>query len=183
TREGGHPPTGPGHPGRDASGHGRRGGVSAAAGREERADHDADRPRRDRRPGAGPRQRRGRLRSQAVRLPGAAGSGARPGQKTAPAPQAQGLRRRRARPRRREARRCGRLVSLTGTEFELLCHFVRNPRRVLSRDQILDAVWGYDFGATSNVVDVYVGYVRAKLGEPRLIHTVRGIGYVLTVEE
>jgi len=83
----------------------------------------------------------------------------------------------------REVRRAGRLVQLTGTEFELLCHFVRNPRRVLSRDQILDAVWGYDFGATSNVVDVYVGYVRAKLGEPRLIHTVRGFGYVLRLEE
>ena len=82
----------------------------------------------------------------------------------------------------REVRRSDSLVRLTGTEFELLCHFVRNPRRVLSRDQILDAVWGYDFGATSNVVDVYVGYVRAKLGEPRLIHTVRGIGYVLRVE-
>ena len=82
----------------------------------------------------------------------------------------------------REVRRSGRLVRLTGTEFELLCHFMRNPRRVLSRDQTLDAVWGYDFGATSNVVDVYVGYVRAKLGEPRLIHTVRGIGYVLRVE-
>ncbi len=82
----------------------------------------------------------------------------------------------------REVRRSGSLVRLTGTEFELLCHFVRNPRRVLSRDQILDAVWGYDFGATSNVVDVYVGYVRAKLGEPRLIHTVRGIGYVLRHE-
>jgi len=79
----------------------------------------------------------------------------------------------------REVRRSDSLVQLTGTEFELLCHFVRNPRRVLSRDQILDAVWGYDFGATSNVVDVYVGYVRAKLGEPRLIHTVRGFGYVL----
>ncbi|HKA48310.1 MAG TPA: response regulator transcription factor [Candidatus Dormibacteraeota bacterium] len=83
----------------------------------------------------------------------------------------------------REVRRAGRLVQLTGTEFELLCHFVRNPRRVLSRDQILDAVWGYDFGATSNVVDVYVGYVRAKLGEPRLIHTVRGFGYVFRLEE
>ena len=79
----------------------------------------------------------------------------------------------------REVRRSDSLVRLTGTEFELLCHFVRNPRRVLSRDQLLDAVWGYDFGATSNVVDVYVGYVRAKLGEPRLIHTVRGYGYVL----
>jgi len=83
----------------------------------------------------------------------------------------------------REARRADRLLRLTGTEFELLCHFVRNPRRVLTRDQILDAVWGYDFGATSNVVDVYVGYVRAKLGEPRLIHTMRGIGYVLKLQE
>jgi len=79
----------------------------------------------------------------------------------------------------REVRRGDRPVPLTGTEFEVLCHFIRNPRRVLSRDQILDAVWGYDFGATSNVVDVYVGYVRAKLGEPRLIQTVRGYGYVL----
>jgi len=79
----------------------------------------------------------------------------------------------------REVRRGDHLVGLTGTEFEVLCHFVRNPRRVLTRDQILDAVWGYDFGATSNVVDVYVGYVRAKLGEPRLIQTVRGYGYVL----
>ena len=79
----------------------------------------------------------------------------------------------------REVRRGDHLVALTGTEFEVLCHFVRNPRRVLTRDQILDAVWGYDFGATSNVVDVYVGYVRAKLGEPRLIQTVRGYGYVL----
>ena len=83
----------------------------------------------------------------------------------------------------REVRRAGRLVQLTGTEFELLCHFVRNPRRVLSRDQILDAVWGYAFGATSNVVDVYVGYLRAKLGEPRLIHTMRGFGYVLRLQE
>src|SRR5215472_15983628 len=79
----------------------------------------------------------------------------------------------------REVRRRGLEVPLTTTEFELLCHFLRNPRQVLSRDQILDAVWGYDFGAASNVVDVYVGYLRAKLGEPRLIHTMRGFGYVL----
>jgi two-component system response regulator MprA len=79
----------------------------------------------------------------------------------------------------REARRAGRELDLTTTEFELLCHFVRNPRQVLTRGQILDAVWGHDLGATSNVVDVYVGYVRAKLGEPRLIHTVRGVGYVI----
>jgi two-component system, OmpR family, response regulator MprA len=79
----------------------------------------------------------------------------------------------------REARRAGRELELTATEFELLCLFMRNPRQVLSRSQILDVVWGHDLGATSNVVDVYVGYVRAKLGEPRLIHTVRGVGYVL----
>jgi two-component system response regulator MprA len=78
--------------------------------------------------------------------------------------------------------RGSRPVELTAKEFELLHHLMRNPRHVLSREQILDAVWGYDFGATSNVVDVYVGYLRTKLeagGEPRLIQTVRGFGYVL----
>jgi two-component system, OmpR family, response regulator MprA len=79
----------------------------------------------------------------------------------------------------REVRRGDGPLSMTTTEFELLCLFLRNPRRVLNRDQILDADWGCDFGAVSNVVDVYVGYLRAKLGEPRLIHTVRGFGYVL----
>jgi two-component system response regulator MprA len=79
----------------------------------------------------------------------------------------------------REVHRDGRPITLTTREFELLCLFLRNPRHVLTRDQVLDAVWGYDFGATSNVVDVYVGYLRAKLGPPRLIQTVRGIGYVL----
>jgi two-component system response regulator MprA len=82
----------------------------------------------------------------------------------------------------REVRRGARGITLTALEFELLHYFLRNPRQVLSRGQILDAVWGYDFGAASNVVDVYVGYLRQKLeegGEPRLIHTVRGAGYVL----
>ncbi|HYW27775.1 MAG TPA: response regulator transcription factor [Terriglobales bacterium] len=79
----------------------------------------------------------------------------------------------------REARRDGREVVLTTTEFDLLCHFLRNPRQVLSRDQLLEAVWGGDFDAVSNVVDVYVGYLRSKLGEPRLIQTVRGVGYLL----
>jgi two-component system response regulator MprA len=79
----------------------------------------------------------------------------------------------------REVHRAGREAVLTTTEFELLCHFLRNPRQVLSRDQLLDAVWGFDAGGTSNVVDVYVGYLRAKLGEPRLIQTIRGAGYVL----
>ncbi len=79
----------------------------------------------------------------------------------------------------REVRRSGRPVELTATEFELLSHFLRHPRQVLTRDQLLDAVWGHDAGSGSNVVDVYVGYLRAKLGEPRLVQTVRGIGYVL----
>jgi two-component system, OmpR family, response regulator MprA len=79
----------------------------------------------------------------------------------------------------REVRRARREVFLTTTEFDLLCHFLRNPRQVLSRDQLLEAAWGGDFDAVSNVVDVYVGYLRAKLGEPRLIQTVRGVGYIL----
>jgi two-component system response regulator MprA len=82
----------------------------------------------------------------------------------------------------REVWRGERRIELTAKEFDLLAQFLRNPRHVLSRDQILDAVWGFDFGATSNVVDVYVGYLRQKLeaaGEERLIHTVRAVGYVL----
>ena len=82
----------------------------------------------------------------------------------------------------RSVRRGGRDLDLTATEFELLHHLLRNPRQVLSRDQLLDAVWGFDFGATSNLVDVYVGYLRQKLeagGEPRLLQTVRGAGYAL----
>jgi two-component system response regulator MprA len=85
-------------------------------------------------------------------------------------------------PEAREARRGERPLLLTAHEFDLLQHFLHNPRRVLSRDQLLDAVWGYDSSAVSNVVDVYVGYLRQKLedgGEPRLIQTVRGVGYVL----
>jgi two-component system, OmpR family, response regulator MprA len=82
----------------------------------------------------------------------------------------------------REVRRGARPVALTALEFELLRYFLQNQRLVLSRAQILDAVWGYDAETSSNVVDVYVGYLRTKLeeaGEPRLIHTVRGAGYVL----
>jgi two-component system response regulator MprA len=81
-----------------------------------------------------------------------------------------------------EVRRGARLIELTALEFELLSHFVAHPRQVLSRTQLLSAVWGMPQATASNVVDVYVGYVRAKLeanGEPRLIHTVRGVGYVL----
>jgi two-component system response regulator MprA len=76
-------------------------------------------------------------------------------------------------------------LDLTPTEFELLHYFMRHPRQVLERAQILNSVWGYDFGGDDNVLEVYVGYLRKKLesdGQPRLIHTVRGIGYVLRVE-
>jgi two-component system, OmpR family, response regulator MprA len=82
----------------------------------------------------------------------------------------------------RTARRGRREITLSTTEFELLQYFMRHPRRVLSRDAILNAVWGPDFERPTNVVEVYIGYVRSKLeavGEPRLIHTVRGAGYVL----
>jgi two-component system response regulator MprA len=82
----------------------------------------------------------------------------------------------------REVRRSERSIELTPREFDLMQHFLRNPRQVLTRDRILDVVWGYDFGATSNSVDVYVGYLRTKLeagGSPRLIQTVRGVGYAL----
>ncbi|HZN18243.1 MAG TPA: winged helix-turn-helix domain-containing protein, partial [Micromonosporaceae bacterium] len=85
-------------------------------------------------------------------------------------------------PGTREVRRGARPVELTALEFDLLHHFLRRPRQVLSRAQLLDAVWGGGDPARTNVVDVYVGYLRAKLeagGEPRLLHTVRGVGYVL----
>ncbi|MEV4139496.1 response regulator transcription factor [Dactylosporangium sp. NPDC049742] len=78
-----------------------------------------------------------------------------------------------------ECRRGGTPLDLTALEFRLLEHFLTHPRQVLSRGQLLDAVWGMGFASASNVVDVYVGYLRAKLGEPRLLHTVRGVGYVL----
>jgi two-component system, OmpR family, response regulator MprA len=76
-------------------------------------------------------------------------------------------------------------MDLTPTEFELLHYFMRHPKQVLEREQILTAVWGYDFEGDHNILEVYVGYLRRKLedgGRPRLIHTVRGIGYVLRME-
>jgi two-component system response regulator MprA len=81
-----------------------------------------------------------------------------------------------------EARRGNRVIDLTRTEFLLLELFMRNPKQVLTRSIIFDRVWGYDFGPTSNSLEVYVGYLRRKTeagGEPRLIHTMRGVGYVL----
>jgi two-component system response regulator MprA len=78
-----------------------------------------------------------------------------------------------------EVRRGERVIDLTAQEFDLLQYFLGHPRQVLSRAQLLDAVWGLPVATASNVVDVYVGYLRTKLDEPRLIHTVRGVGYVL----
>jgi two-component system response regulator MprA len=81
-----------------------------------------------------------------------------------------------------EAWRGNRVLHLTRTEFLLLEMFLRHPRQVLTRSAIFEHVWGYDFGATSNSLGVYMGYLRRKTelgGEPRLLHTVRGIGYVL----
>lgn len=82
----------------------------------------------------------------------------------------------------REVRRGNDAIQLTAQEFDLLELFLRHPRQVLKRDFIYDRVWGYDFEGESNVIEVYVRYLRAKLeveGKPRLIHTVRGVGYVL----
>ena len=82
----------------------------------------------------------------------------------------------------REVKRGEDIITLTAQEFDLLELFMRNPRQVLKRDLIYERVWGYDFGGESNVIEVYVLYLRAKLeagGRPRLIHTVRGVGYVL----
>jgi two-component system response regulator MprA len=81
-----------------------------------------------------------------------------------------------------EARRDGRLLELTRTEFLLLELLLRHPRQVLTRATIFDHVWGYDFGPSSNSLEVYIGYLRRKTeadGEARLVHTVRGVGYVL----
>jgi len=82
----------------------------------------------------------------------------------------------------REVRRTGDPIELTRTEFSLLELFLRNPRQVLTRSIIFERVWGYDFGPSSNSLDVYIGYLRRKTeagGKPRLIHTVRGVGYAL----
>jgi two-component system, OmpR family, response regulator len=80
-----------------------------------------------------------------------------------------------------EVRRGGTLITLTATEFELLRYLMRNPRRVLSKAQILDRVWNYDFGGQANVVELYISYLRKKIdaGRAPMIHTLRGAGYVL----
>jgi two-component system, OmpR family, response regulator len=80
-----------------------------------------------------------------------------------------------------EVRRAGDEIALTATEFELLRYLMRNPRRVLSKAQILDRVWNYDFGGQANVVELYISYLRKKIdaGREPMIHTMRGAGYVL----
>ncbi|GHD77273.1 response regulator transcription factor [Streptomyces goshikiensis] len=86
----------------------------------------------------------------------------------------------------REVTRAGRPVELTRTEFTLLEMFLAHPRQVLTREQILKTVWGFDFEPSSNSLDVYVMYLRRKTeagGESRLVHTVRGVGYVLRAGE
>ena len=88
-------------------------------------------------------------------------------------------------PARRTVSRGGKRIELTPKEFALLDYFMRNPGRVLTRAMISDHVWNYDFDTMTNVIDVYVNYLRKKLhrpGRPGLIHTVRGAGYVLKEE-
>ncbi|WP_298228152.1 response regulator transcription factor [Gryllotalpicola sp.] len=84
-----------------------------------------------------------------------------------------------------EVTRAGEQISLTATEFELLRYLMRNPRRVLSKAQILDRVWSYDFGGTSSVVELYISYLRKKIdsGRAPMIHTVRGAGYMVKATE
>jgi len=85
-------------------------------------------------------------------------------------------------PSTRMAKRNERTIELTAKEYDLLELFMRHPNQVLTRDQIYERIWGYDFGGESNIIEVYIRYLRSKLeadGEPRLLHTVRGVGYAL----
>ncbi|MGQ9457683.1 MAG: response regulator transcription factor [Anaerolineae bacterium] len=85
----------------------------------------------------------------------------------------------------REVWRGERPIDLTAREFDILELFLRHPRQVLTRDLLYERIWGYDYGGESNIIEVYIRYLRAKLeaaGEPRLLHTVRGVGYVLREE-
>ena len=88
-------------------------------------------------------------------------------------------------PSTRDVWRGERRLELSRTEYALLELFLRHPRQVLERSVVFEQVWGYDFGATSNVLGVYMGYLRRKTeagGEARLLHTVRGVGYILREE-
>ena len=89
-------------------------------------------------------------------------------------------------PLTRDVRRAGRLIALSPKEYDLLTCFLRQPRRVITREKLLEDVWSYDFGGDANVLEVTVGHLRAKLeagGAPRLIQTVRGVGYMLRLNE
>ena len=88
-------------------------------------------------------------------------------------------------PTTHEVHRGDQRIELTAREFELLTLFMQHPKQVLTRDLIYDRIWGYDFGGESNIIEVYIRYIRSKLeedGSPRLIHTVRGVGYALREE-
>jgi two-component system, OmpR family, response regulator MprA len=88
-------------------------------------------------------------------------------------------------PNTREVWRSNQRIDLTAREFDLLLLFMQHPRQVLTRDVIYDRIWGYDFGGESNIIEVYIRYLRTKLEDgnrPRLIHTLRGVGYVLREE-
>ena len=155
------------------------------AQRSARADHLPDRARRDRGQGARPHDGRRRLRDQALQPRGA--RGADPHDPAARRPDASPTRgaspsrtsswtRRRAR-----SRAPATPIELSATEYRLLHYMMLNPRRVLTRSQILDHVWDYDFGGDARVLETYVSYLRRKLNPhgPQLIHTVRGVGYAL----
>jgi DNA-binding response OmpR family regulator len=89
-------------------------------------------------------------------------------------------------PATREVKRAGRSITLTSREYGLLEYFLRNRGRILTRPMLTEHVWGFDFDPESNIIDVYVGYLRRKIdtaGERRLLHTVRGAGYVLKVDD
>ena len=82
-----------------------------------------------------------------------------------------------------EVFRGSRRIMLTATEFKVLYHLLRHPRQVLSKESLLEAVWGYDFGGDANIVEQYVHSLRQKIGLPALIQTLRGAGYILRVED
>ena len=82
-----------------------------------------------------------------------------------------------------EVLRARQRIDLTSTEYKLLSYFLRHPRQVLSKDQILEEIWGYDFGGDANIVEQYIRSLRQKIGVPQLLHTIRGFGYILRENE
>ena len=148
------------------------------------AGHLPDRARHRQRPDRRAARRRRRLRGQAVQRRGAAGPRARRAAPLGAEAGRDGVLRvadLELDENSHEVTRAGVEVHLTATEFELLRYLMRNERVVLSKAQILDRVWKYDFQGQSNIVELYIGYLRKKIDnvEPKLIHTVRGAGYVI----